>query len=84
MKHATISQWGNSLGLRLPKHVADETGLKAGSKVKIETGEGGVITITPARSKPRYKLQDLLARVTTENRHPETEWGPAQGLEQFE
>ena len=83
-RNGTVSKWGNSLGVRLPKHVAEKTGMTAGSKVTIEAGEDGVITIKPARSALRFDLQDLLSQVTSENRHPEMEWGGSVGKEQIE
>lgn len=30
-----IAKWGNSLAIRIPKHLADELGLKAGDEVEI-------------------------------------------------
>jgi hypothetical protein len=45
----------------------------------------GFITDAPSdfsqRVKPRYRLQDLLDGITDENRHGETDWGPAVGNE---
>jgi antitoxin MazE len=42
-----IAEWGNSLGLRVPKAVADQLGLKAGSEVEM-TLEGAMATISAA------------------------------------
>jgi antitoxin MazE len=84
MSTATVSRWGNSLGLRLPKPVAKATGLKAGSKVAIAAVEDGMITITPVHKRPSYKLEDLLSQVTECNRHTEIDWGGDVGNEQIE
>ena len=62
----SVARWGNSLGLRIPKDVADQTGLKAGSRVEIAAKDGRVI-ISPAR--PRYNLTDLLRGMTPEAMH---------------
>jgi antitoxin MazE len=56
-----ISRWGNSLAIRLPRRIAERAGLAEGTPVDI-TVEGGSLRITPAA--PRYRLDDLLARIT--------------------
>jgi len=33
--HVTVQKWGNSLGFRIPKDVAEREGLKANKKVEI-------------------------------------------------
>ena len=76
---ATIQKWGNSLAVRLPKHLAQEAQLGEGKEVElVQTAEG--VLLKPKR-KVRYKLDDLLAGVTPENVHPETDWGPPRGKE---
>jgi antitoxin MazE len=74
-----VSRWGNSLAIRIPKLLADELQLGEGDAVTLEAGENGALVIRPAR--PRYRLEDLVAGITPENRHPETGWGPEVGKE---
>lgn len=76
---AQVQKWGNSLALRIPKSFAAETGLATSSDVDL-TIEDGRLVVTPL-SKPRYTLDDLLARVTPENRHDEVDTGPSAGAE---
>ncbi len=45
----TISKWGNSLGLRLSKSVAEEAGLKSGTYVGVRLLDNGCILITPLK-----------------------------------
>ena len=66
---ATISRWGNSLGLRIPKSALAEARLEEGDQVDVVT-EGGRLIITRKPSRPR--LTDLVAAITPENRHAET------------
>jgi antitoxin MazE len=73
-----IARWGNSLGLRIPKNVAEKAGLRAGSRVEIEARDGHVV-ISPAR--PRYALADLLKGMTPEAMHEAFDWGPDVGRE---
>jgi antitoxin MazE len=74
-----VQKWGNSLALRIPKSFATETELSLGSDVDL-TVEDGRLVVTPL-VKPRYTLDELLARVTPENRHDEVETGPSVGAE---
>ena len=43
--------WGNSLGVRLPKYVADVANVQAGDHLFITVGDDGAIIIRPV--KPR-------------------------------
>jgi antitoxin MazE len=58
-----IAERGNSLGLRVPKAVADHLGLKAGSEVEVRL-EGDEARLTPAK-------EPLPARKPVEARHRE-------------
>jgi antitoxin MazE len=58
-----VARWGNSLGLRIPKDIAAQAGLREGVRVEIEA-EGGRIIISPARR--RYALAELLEGMTPE------------------
>jgi antitoxin MazE len=73
-----VSKWGNSLGLRLPKSVAQEAQLDDGDTVAVSV-DNGAIVIRPAR--PRYTLAELVGRITARNRHDERDWGSPRGHE---
>ncbi|MEM8645714.1 MAG: AbrB/MazE/SpoVT family DNA-binding domain-containing protein, partial [Pseudomonadota bacterium] len=66
--------------LRLPRHVIDEASLKEGEAVDICVEDNKII-ITPARK--RLKLSELLAEMKEDTKHPETDWGPPQGDEEW-
>lgn len=55
-----LTKWGNSLGLRVPKVMAERLQLAEGSRVELETDENGRIIMTPARRQ--YTLEELLAQ----------------------
>ncbi len=74
-----VQPWGNSLGLRIPKSIADDTGLMPGSEVEIEVKDGRVV-VTPV-SPPSYRLEELLDAITPENLHTEFDLGEAVGNE---
>lgn len=73
-----IAKWGNSLALRLPRHVVLGADLKEGTPVRVEVREGQLV-ITPTRKK--FKLAELLAQMTPDTKHGETNWGAPQGDE---
>ncbi|HEY6874475.1 MAG TPA: AbrB/MazE/SpoVT family DNA-binding domain-containing protein [Geobacteraceae bacterium] len=76
---AKAQKWGNSLGVRLPKTVAEECGIEAGSPVEI-VREDNLIIIKPVRKKG-ISLDTLLAGVTKDNTHSEVPTGKPAGKE---
>ena len=79
---ATIRKWGNSLGIRIPKGVAEQVDLKTGTKVEFDTSDG-ILTIRPVRQRRRskYKLADMLAKMKPFQRHGEMFKGGQVGRE---
>ena len=78
-----FQKWGNSLALRVPKPFADEIGASTGKPAEM-TVSNGKLVIEIARSprrKRRYKLDELVAGITPENRHEEIDLGPPVGNE---
>ena len=74
--HVQIAKWGNSLGLRLPRALADEVGVTAGERVEI-TAEAGVLVVRPLR--PRWTLVDLLTNMTPDAMAQAFDWGDGAG-----
>jgi antitoxin MazE len=73
-----IAKWGNSLGLRLPKSVAEAAQIDEGDRVDV-TVENGVVVIRPSRRT--YSLDALVSQITPRNRHDEADWGTPVGGE---
>jgi antitoxin MazE len=78
MPKAQLAKWGNSLAIRIPKAVAEEARLQEGDAILIEVSAGH-IELHPAERIPT--LEELVAQITPENRHGETDWGPDVGKE---
>ena len=74
-----VQKWGNSLAVRIPKPFAEETRVQEGSLVDLSVDEGRLILV-PHRTKP-VTLKGLLAGVTRQNIHGETDTGAAAGRE---
>jgi antitoxin MazE len=65
----TLQKWGNSLGIRVPKAIADQLNLKSGTEVDFDTA-GGVLTVRPRRRR-KYRLADLLRKAKGPHPHRE-------------
>ena len=79
---AILRKWGNSIGLRIPTGLMAELNLSENSTVELRVEDGKLI-VSPKqrRGKWKYSLEELLAGVTEENIHPETDWGIPVGDE---
>ncbi len=75
----TVQKWGNSLAVRIPKSLAEDSQLEKGAVVDMSLQEGRVV-LTPVRSG-RVLLDELLRGVTTDNMHGEFAWGKPKGRE---
>jgi antitoxin MazE len=73
-----VGKWGNSLAVRLPGAFAKDLGLKEGMELEISLANGGLLL---RRSAKDYSLDELVAGITPENVHEETDWGRAVGRE---
>jgi antitoxin MazE len=73
-----IGKWGNSLAVRIPGVYAKDLGLSEGMDLEVSVSGGGLL-LCP--HKKEYSLEELVAQITPENLHEETDWGPAVGRE---
>ncbi len=76
---ARVQKWGNSLGIRIPKALAEELGLGHNTTVSLSLVDGNLV-ISPL-VKPIFNLHQLLSKVTKNNIHREVDTGPATGGE---
>ena len=76
-----VQKWGNSLGVRIPRGLADEVGLGVGTEVSL-TAKDGELVLRPSLPS-RLRLADLLAGITPENIHASVDTGDAVGSEAF-
>lgn len=81
MPRARVVKWGNSLGVRIPKAVAEQARLREGDPILIEPSDGHV-ELYPTERIPT--LEELVAQITPENRYEELNWGPPVGKEIIE
>ena len=74
-----IQKWGNSLALRIPRPFAEESNLREDSAVDISVRNGKLVVV-PLQEQT-LTLEQLVDRITPQNRHTETETGEAVGNE---
>jgi antitoxin MazE len=80
MMRTRVGRWGNSLAVRIPQSFAKKLGLEDGVELEVSVEQGAML-IRPSRR--RYTLEELVSRITPENVHGETDWGPALGRESW-
>jgi len=76
---ATIQKWGNSLGVRIPKPLAEDASLKEGVSVQMLVQNGRLVM--QAQKAPSYQLSALLKTITRNNLHKEVATGGPVGKE---
>ena len=76
-----IQKCGNSLGVRIPRGLAEDLGLGVGSEVALSARDGDLL-VRPALPV-RLNLDELLAEVTPDNLHAPVDTGEAVGREIF-
>lgn len=67
---ATVQMWGNTRALRIPKAIAQESGLEPGTKVTLTPSARGLV-VRAVRPRRSYRLSDLLAQCKGRNPHRE-------------
>lgn len=74
-----LEETEKGLAVILPEEVVYGSHLTAGSTIDLTISEGKLQIASVRRSK--YMTEELLAGVTDENIHGETDWGPPAGKE---
>ncbi len=76
-----VKKWGNSASVRIPASVMQAANLKLDAAVDVRE-EDGRIVVEPV-GDDHSDLDTLLARITPENLHTESNFGPRVGKESF-
>jgi len=76
-----IAKWGNSLGFRIPRGIADSLNIQAGDTLELAPAEGGLLLKKAARRNKRYALADILDSFASSATRPEEDFGGPQGDE---
>ncbi|GAB5508285.1 MAG: AbrB/MazE/SpoVT family DNA-binding domain-containing protein [Rhizobiaceae bacterium] len=82
MTKLTISKWGNSSAIRLPKAALEELGLKPGDAVDftVQDGKAVIEPTRPAKITLEWIISEM-DRLGPENAPETVDWGPDRGSE---
>ena len=75
----TVRKLGNSLGIRVPKTIAEQAKLKSGTEVEFDF-DGEVLKIRPKRRR-KYTLASLVAKMKGPSPHRDLDRDPPVGRE---
>lgn len=81
MQHVHISKWGNSLGFRIPRGIADSLDIRVGDTLELTPAEGGLLLKKARGVNKRYALADILDSFVSSSEYPEMDFGAARGEE---
>ena len=70
-----VEKWGNSQGVRVPQALLEQARLAVGDEVDISVSDGRIFVKRSTPVRGRYKLKDLLERISVDYRADETDWG---------
>lgn len=72
---STVSKWGNSLGVRIPRAIAEQLSISEGEPVELIIEDNHLLI------QKVYQLKTLLKQITPENMHSEINTGAPLGKE---
>ncbi len=78
---AQLMKWGNSIAIRIPKRALEQAQLSEGDSLDLSIEGPGVIAMKATHKK--LTLKEMVAAITPENLHSETEWGAPVGNESW-
>ena len=85
--NATISKWGNSIGLRIPAVIKETLGLKVGDQVAFELKDGGMFIKKQQSTAQMFEefYKKPFAEITQNDLDPaeEIDWGENVGGEVY-
>ena len=77
----SIKRWGNSQGIRLPKHLLDAVKMTTGDEVVIRTEHSRLIIEKAAQTVAHKTIRELFAGFDGEYAPEEIDWGEQIGEE---
>jgi len=76
-----IQKWGNSQGLRFPVEVLKQADLSVGDEVNIIVTKEKIVLKRAAKTRGKYNLKDLVAKMPAKYKPTEEDWGKPVGKE---
>ena len=76
-----IQKWGNSQGLRINRSILEDAQIEVGDEVDVSVQEGKIVVSPGKKTRGRYDLKDLVARIPEDYQPAELDWGEPVGKE---
>ena len=76
-----VQRWGNSQGLRLPKHILESADISVGDDVEVIPQEGQIIIKKVAKRK--FDLAEMVSRMPRNYKAREESFGKPAGREEW-
>jgi antitoxin MazE len=76
-----IQKWGNSQGLRLPKHILEDADISIGDNVEVIPQEGQIVIKKVSRRK--FDLAEMVSRMPRNYKVREESFGKPVGKEEW-
>jgi antitoxin MazE len=73
-----VVKWGNSNAVRLPAAAMKDVHIALGDRLELKTVDGNIVLEPSAKM---YRLEDMLAKITEQNRHALVDFGAPVGRE---
>lgn len=77
---ANIQKWGNSYGIKIPKHMLEELKWSENKTVSISIADGRII-IESSTSPQRKNIKELFEGFNGRYEPEELDWGESSGIE---
>ena len=81
--HTKIQKWGNSQGLRFPKHILQEAHIDIGDELNISVSNGKIIIEPINNIKNKYSISELISQMPNNYSSNELDWGKPVGKEEW-
>ncbi|MBN4079633.1 AbrB/MazE/SpoVT family DNA-binding domain-containing protein [bacterium AH-315-C08] len=76
-----VTNWGNSLGIRIPKNLANDLGIFDGSEVDLNLRNNSIVIKVRTKNRKKIQLENLTKKMSTSKVHHEIDWGKPVGDE---
>lgn len=76
-----IQKWGNSQGLRLPKHILEDADISVGDDVEVIPQDGQIVI--KKVSRPKFDLAEMVSRMPRNYKVREESFGKPVGKEEW-
>ncbi len=81
MQQIHVAKWGRSLGVRIPRRIAEHLHLAVGDTLELTPSEGGLLLTKTRPASKRYVLSDILDSFAPAGTRAEVDFGKPQGEE---